>query len=889
MPEILIEAPLGGLSDDRAFVEQPPSTTRDARNVRAIDKLTGRTRLSTRSGLSLYNDTQLNATGKTAWLEQITYNNLKVDYDLNDPATEVWSKVTPDKGGAYSMQVSARGDVYVLSKPSSGSAFWRYNSDGVLLSTTTINSTDLGECWTFFVDGEDDVWIAVSSGGTLTSGRRLLFRYQLQDDGTHRLIYTMRYGAGSNNVEFIKAVYVKAGILYTLQSDNDVATPTFYMRSYRNIREFFEPEDVDLDLDLNGDLSTTMDSGDLVVNKAGEIIVTGYDQIGTFDSWLCKYSPSGALHSGWTKRGTVHGGGIGGAVALDSEDDVYTMGVGLSGDNNYLRKWTDAGTTLAVAWIVDDTNNTDPAFYQKIRVDEWDNLIVPFTRSISGSWTEWRIYDAAGALVLGVNVTGAINNVAIPPKNPTYDPASNPEVPEFVYACGQGVPLKKFRTASAVAKAGSTRTTKLLSIGDDGAVKLFDSATVGASLGTLAITGDWYMTAVQFGKVYIADGETYYEVDPVAETMTELLSNTSGSIPRRCILIASWRGRLVLAGDPDDRHNWHMSAAGDAQDWDTSPSIITSSTAVSGNSAEQIGRVPDIVNAIIPYSDDVLLWGCDHSIYMMRGDPMTGGTLDLVNDQIGMAFGKPWTRGPDGRIYFFGSRGGIYALHPYTGAVERMTSDNIERRMLDVDLSTYFVRLAWNWRDEGLHVLQMPYGGGGEVTTHWFWDSKNGGWWEDAFGVEDDTTSQPTAVIVSDGDDPDDRVLIFGTEDGYVAKWDKDATADIEVPIDAYCLYGPFQGPELTRELMVLDFTAVLSDSQGGCSYEFYVNDRPDVLPTAPSADGVLVPGRNPRRSVRARGTSVWMRLRTCESASGWAVEHVNANYRLAGRMRVQS
>src|SRR5687768_4032796 len=132
MRELLIEAPLEGLSDDKAFVEQPPRTTRDARNVRAIDKLTGRTRLSTRSGLSLYNATRLNATGKVAWLEQITYNNLKVDYDLNNPATEVWSKVTPDKGGAYSIQVSARGDIYVLSKPASGCSFWRYNSDGVL-------------------------------------------------------------------------------------------------------------------------------------------------------------------------------------------------------------------------------------------------------------------------------------------------------------------------------------------------------------------------------------------------------------------------------------------------------------------------------------------------------------------------------------------------------------------------------------------------------------------------------------------------------------------------------------------------------------------------------------------------------------------------------------
>lgn len=854
-------------------------------NVRGIDRKTGRRRLSTRSGLSTFLSTRINASSKIDWLEQITYNNLKTTYALNSPATEVWSAPTPDlsggiSAGAFSCQVSARGDLYVLSRASTsdGASFWRYNSDGVLLSTTTIPLKDSsGQCEAFFVDAQDDVWVGVSTGSALTGGRALLFRYQLQDDGSHKLMWKMRSGSASNNVEFIRCIYVKDNILYTLQSDLDVSTPTLYMRSYRNIRELFAPEEVDLDIDVNTALSSTCNSGDIAVKKSGAVIVTCIDQVGTVNTYLAKFNPNGVLVSGWTKSGLVDGGGIGGAVALDSEGNVYTMGVAMS-DNNYLRKWTDNGQTLASTWIVDDANNTTQAIFQKIRVDEWDNLIVPFTRSISdAAWTEWRIYDSSGALVLGTNTTGAVNNVAIPPKNPEYDPDASPDVPEFVYTVGQGMEIKKWRTASAVATTGSTRTTKLLSLAG-GEVRLFDSTSLGSSLGTIASTGDWSMTTVQFGKVYIADGETYYVVDPVAETMEELKSSTSGEIPRRCLLLSSWRGRLVLSGDPDDRHNWHMSAAGDATNWDQIPPIVTATTAVSGNNAEQVGRVPDIINCLIPYSDDVFLFGCDHSIYMLRGDPMAGGTLDLVNDQVGMAFGKPWCRGPDGRIYFFGSRGGVYAMHPYTGATESLTQFTIERRMLDVDLTAYYPRLAWNWRDEGLHVILCPYASG--TATHWFWDAKNAAWWEDSFGV------QPTAVIVSDGDDPDDRLLILGTATGYAAKWDKDADDDLGVSAKRTCLYGPFQGAELTYQLKVRDFTAVLSDTQDGCIYEFYVNDRPDDLPTTPSADGVLYPGRNVRRPVRARGTSVWMRLTF--SGSG-AVEHINANYELGGRARVRA
>lgn len=890
MPELVIEAPLRGLSDDRSFIEQPPSTTREAVNVRAIDKLTGRTRLSSRAGLSKFQSTQLNASAKVSWLDQVTYNNLKVAYSLAPSATEVWSEETPEQGGAYSVQVSARGDVYVLARPGSadGAVFWRYNADGHIISTTTIPLGDSGgECWTFFVDELDDVWVGVGIGTALTSGRKLLFRFQLQDDGTHKLIYTMKYGSASNSVEFIRAIYVKDNILYTLQSDNNVATPTAWIRSYRDIRQVYRPEEVDINVNFNAG-GTTGVPYDLVVNDAGEIIVGLVDLIGAPESWLVKYNAQGVLIGSWTRRGTVDGGGIGCTVGLASDGSVYTTGPAFGVDQNFLRKWTDNGTTNASAWIVDDANNTETLPFQKLRVDEFDNVILAFPRSVSGLWSEVRIYDTAGSLVMGVEVTGAPSNVAIPPTNPEYDPLASPEVPEFIYYVGQTLPVVKLRVADVEAKTGSTRTTKLVSV-CGGEVKLFDSSTVSASIATLSATSEWIMSVVMFGKVYLTDGVDYTVIDPILETSEDFISHTSGSIPPRCLLMASWRGRMVLAGDPDDRHNWHMSAAGNVHDWDQFPPIVTATTAVSGNNAEQVGRVPDLINCLIPYSDDILIFGCDHSIYMLRGDPMAGGTLDLVSDQIGMSFGAPWCRGPDGRIYFFGARGGVYSIHPYNGSIERMTRDTIERRMLSLDLSTYFVRLAWNWADEGLHVLVMPYGAGGDVTTHWFWDSKNDAWWEDEYGAVGSTQSQPTAVLVVDGDDPDDRVMVFGSEDGYALKWDAAAQSDDGVAIDARVLYGPFQGPELTYELKVRDLTAVLSDTQGGVDYEFFVSDQPDVMPVIPSAEGYLTPGRNPRHSVRARGMAVWMRLRTASQGESWAVEVITANYELGARMRVRA
>jgi hypothetical protein len=143
--------------------------------------------------------------------------------------------------------------------------------------------------------------------------------------------------------------------------------------------------------------------------------------------------------------------------------------------------------------------------------------------------------------------------------------------------------------------------------------------------------------------------------------------------------------------------------------------------------------------------------------------------------------------------------------------------------------------------------------------------------------------------MVADGDDPDDRHLLFGTEGGYVEKWDSAANSDDSTAIDARCLYGPFTGPETTRELKIRDLTGVLSDNQGGCNYEFFVNDRPDVIPAVPAKAGKFSSGRNQRQPVRARGMSVWMKVRNADVNSRFAVEYISSHYEFGSRMRVRS
>ena len=123
-----------------------------------------------------------------------------------------------------------------------------------------------------------------------------------------------------------------------------------------------------------------------------------------------------------------------------------------------------------------------------------------------------------------------------------------------------------------------------------------------------------------------------------------------------------------------------MSAIEDPGDWNVAPSVPTVKQAVSGLSS-RAGRVPDIINCIVPYSDDLLLFGGDKSIWRMTGDPMSGGQLDLVTEQTGMGWGRPYTKDPNGILYFYGSRGSVYRWVPGQPVPERISLYTVERRL----------------------------------------------------------------------------------------------------------------------------------------------------------------------------------------------------------------
>ena len=52
------------------------------------------------------------------------------------------------------------------------------------------------------------------------------------------------------------------------------------------------------------------------------------------------------------------------------------------------------------------------------------------------------------------------------------------------------------------------------------------------------------------------------------------------------------------------------------------------------------GTIPDLVNAIVPESDQLLAFGGDHSIYRFNGDPTAGGVIETLEQIVDRAHAR---------------------------------------------------------------------------------------------------------------------------------------------------------------------------------------------------------------------------------------------------------
>lgn len=353
--------------------------------------------------------------------------------------------------------------------------------------------------------------------------------------------------------------------------------------------------------------------------------------------------------------------------------------------------------------------------------------------------------------------------------------------------------LDQVTVASAVSGA-SIRTQYGLCVAGGNVYQLTSSAATLATNGSgaLSSTSPYVFGANLFGSVYFADGvSTKYwtgatnTVSSWTASAGSLPVNGGSNYPR---LIVPWRTRIVQAALLGDAHNWFMSAMGDPDDWDYASGV--SSGAVAGNNSDA-GVCGDVITSLMPFNDDVLVFGCDHSLWRMQNDPADGGTIDLLSSVTGAAFGRAWCMDPQGLIYFWGSRGGLYRLAP-DGFPEPL-SIPVRKAQADVNLAVTIPRLVWDDLHHSVQIYLTPTSS--SAGTHWCYDTLHKAWWKDTFTSNG---HQPTAVHVFDGDAAGDRVIQVGCKDGYVRKLDVAADDDDGQAISSFVWLGPIHAEDWT-------------------------------------------------------------------------------------------
>ena len=447
--------------------------------------------------------------------------------------------------------------------------------------------------------------------------------------------------------------------------------------------------------------------------------------------------------------------------------------------------------------------------------------------------------------------------------------------------------------AAPVANALQIRETRMMAIsngtiawvGSSGAINT--ASTAGNA--TLSNTSPFMMSSEAFGRIYITDGLDY-KIWVGSNNAAIDWSPTAGSLPGSPgtiapRLIATWRGRIVLSGLRTDPHNWFMSRLGDPLDFDYTPSTVSELQAVQGG-VGVVGKAPDKINCLLPYSQDILLLGCDHSIWQLSGDPQISGRMDLVDNTTGMAFGRPYCQDPAGNIYFFSSRGNIYRMNTGGAAPESLSEQSIEPLIVDTDLNATFVRMTWDDSKNGMYVFLTPFVTG--ATTHYFWDARTGGWFPLKFASND---YNPMALKTFDGDSPNDRVTLLGGEDGYIRYLNDGTATDDGTAFVSHVTLGPIIGANTGHREHVFSELQLISDlNTTPIKYEVLSDDTAEGALNKQTASFAVSDSFGAGMSVtvnpRTRGFNSYIKLGTNSATARWSMEYARARIQVIGSSR---
>lgn len=402
--------------------------------------------------------------------------------------------------------------------------------------------------------------------------------------------------------------------------------------------------------------------------------------------------------------------------------------------------------------------------------------------------------------------------------------------------------------------------------------------------------------------VDIPDGEAKYRVerapkiyDPTRPGVTSATEDddiqsvsklhkwvaTAGLIPAGCPILVGWLGRAVLAGPSYAPHAWWMSRSMVWTDFDIGLPADDIGRAFADSTFDR-GSIGRPITAVVPHTEDYLIFGSAEDSHVFVGDPGRNGYMDFVAP-VGFVSHDAWAHDPAGRLLFL-SREGLFVMPAGRGQPAMFSKRRMPRELLEIDSANTEVVVAYDARDSVFHIFLKPHSSA--TASMWTVDLETLAIWPGRLASSD---FQPTVAFDYRAFKASDSDLILGCLDGGLRRFQRDGALGLDdgSTFEQYAWVGPLNlSPDGDQEGVVLEVSAILSQGSGAISWTLHVGDSAAAALAADAIDGgTFLAGQNIRARPRAKAMVAFIRL-SATAGTAWGLEHLTMRGRPAGRRR---
>lgn len=453
-----------------------------------------------------------------------------------------------------------------------------------------------------------------------------------------------------------------------------------------------------------------------------------------------------------------------------------------------------------------------------------------------------------------------------------------------LYLCDYG--LAESGTDGTI--SGTTLDAASVSDWTGNGANIYDYVAV-ITAGTGAVTNSTYaISAIAAGSVTLAsapgDGNCSYRVerqikvyDAEAGTLANLVA-TAGQIPSGNHLLCRYLDRMLLAGSDLAPNAWYLSAVGAYGDYDYAAE--GTDRAVAGP-ASQAGVPGSPLTAVAPTSDDYAVLFCKDRTYRLRGDPVFGGSLDVLSEVVGCVDSHAWCHGPAAEIIFL-SLDGLYILPSGGNSFPiSMSREALPRELKNIDSNIMEVSLAYDIGGRGVHIFLTPEDSNDRI--HWWFDWETKTYWP--LTLQSD--HEPTAICVVQATAIEASGVVLGCKDGMLRTFNDLANNDCGTAFSSYVVLGPIALATDGDAGNVLTVDTTLSAESGPVTYEIAAAETWEGASSATAyCTGTWTSGLNATVRPSVRGQAFTCKL-TGTAHRHFQFEGAVAIVKAAGRRRI--